>query len=531
MDLTTDSTDAAISAQESNLSIAANSVLITVAQGLGIICGIGFDATMAASFGTGWQMDAVFVALTLPQLLVSVLVSNGIRALSPMFTSPYQANNQHLLHKSFSSVVNCGILVMSAIAFLGALGAAWWVNLLGSGLSTEGKSIAISVTRVLFISLIPIAITEPLRAIHVIQRRLFLAALANFLRYGIGVLVLVLLQSKLNVMAIAWAYVAGTIFQAIVFGAVYVAHGGKYHLTLGQDIGVFSELASRLGPPTVGELIGQSNIVIERFLASFLPAGMLSALGYGRRMLTALNGLVANSISVAILPRISVEATAGQMSKLKQSVTFGIKLMALVMGGLTVLLIGLSRPLVILLFERGAFDAQATTMTATIFSLFAPSLLFMGVTQILMTPYFALGKTKIILYLRIAFLAIYMVLAFILAYLFGGYGLTIAVTASLAIIMIVWLAVLSHELNGFEREFYAYIAKFAFVLLLQSAIFYLLCSYISIRKHPLTLLVFSSLIIMAGSLSFGILSFLLRLIPPSYLLQLYDRILPHQARH
>jgi putative peptidoglycan lipid II flippase len=492
-----------------------------LAQGLGILGGVGFDVATAAAFGASLHMDAFFVALALPQILVSVLVSNGIRVLSPLFAEAYQLGSEKRLYTVFSGVVNYGILILSGVALTGFLSAPWGINLLAPGLASEGRRIAIQTTRILSLSLVPVAVIEPLRAIHVFNQRLFLATSANFFRYGAALLTLLLLKDDLGIMALSWAYVAGAILQVVVFGTAFLARGGMYRFTFGRDMGVFRLLVIRLGPPVIGELVGQSNVLIERFFASFLSPGVLSALGYGRRMLVALNGLLANSVSVAILPRLSLEAVARSMEGLRQSVVFGTKLIAFITGLVVVLLVGLSRPLVALLFQRGAFDLQAALTTATVLSIFAPSLLFMGITQLFMIPYFALGETRIVMYFRILFLGVNLALSIVLFDLFGGYGLAAALTGSVLIQSLVWMLVLSRRLNGFGDGFYFYLKKLLLVVFLVGGGLYLSSFYWGVVESLQVLLVFSGIAFLMGCFLFGALSIALRLVSVRSLTRVY----------
>ncbi len=274
----------------------------------------------------------------------------------------------------------------------------------------------------------------------------------------------------------------------------------------------------------IGEFVGQSNVLVERFFASFLSPGMLSAFGYGRRILVTLNGLIVNSVSVAILPRLSLEAVTQKVDELRQSVVFGTKSITLVTGLVTVLLIGLSFPLVTVLYQRGNFDLQATLTTATILSILAPSLLFMGMTQLFMLPYFAFGETKIILSYRILFLGIYAALSFAFFYLLHGYGLAVALPASLLIQLILWMRALSKRVKGFGEGFYRYLLKLALVLACVGGVLYLSSPFVRRVESLPILLFYSGIVILAGSFLFGSLSIGLGLISMRNLNQIYTAL-------
>lgn len=509
----------------SDSTVAKNSMVIMLPQGLGVAAGIGFDLLIILSFGISIKMDAVFVALALPTVLISVVNSNSVRVFSPIFTEVNKEGGDKLLTNVFSAVVNYGLIFLVCITVFGIIGSRILIDLLAPGLSIEAEELAVSVSKILFLSLLPLAIVGPLNAVFVTRHRFFVGNLYNFLRFGSALITLLILRESLGVLAIGWAYVAGTYFPAIILAIFYIGSGGRYLPTLGRKTGILRTVTARIGPPTIGELAGQSNILIERFFASFLSPGMISAFAYGRRILIAMNGVLSNSVAVAILPRLSVEAASRKVERLRESLFFGTKLIAIITGVAIIVLISMSHSLVALLFGWNNANLVSTTSTASIISIFAPALLLLALTQLYMAPHFALGETRIVMYFRLLFLGIYFVLSYVFLQHLGDLGLAYSLIASLVILLVIWIVANAYRLHGLAEGFLWYMLKLVLILALVCGGLYLVNSWYE-QSLPLSVLLpYNLLVMLLGLSTFGVMSFCFGLVPKGSLSYLYNRVL------
>jgi len=172
--------------------------------------------------------------------------------------------------------------------------------------------------------------------------------------------------------------------------------------------------------------IGQSTAVVERLLASFLPAGSISALGYARRILRAVSDVFLESVSTALLPRFSALSARDDIPGLKRATGLGVKLISFLTFPVVTLLVVLNVPIIRLAFQRGAFDASATQITAGIMALFVLSVPPLAIFQVMVNTFFAMRDTLTPIYLRLFTLAINLVLDVALITIIGPYGLALS---------------------------------------------------------------------------------------------------------
>src|SRR5690606_21913595 len=122
--------------------------------------------------------------------------------------------------------------------------------------------------------------------------------------------------------------------------------------------------AMLLLPAALGTAIFQINLMVGTVLASTLPRGSVSYLWYAGRVFEFPVGLFVAALGTAALPSMSSQAARGDLAGMRDSLGFALSLMNFIAVPATVGLILLAEPITGLLFQRGAFGAVETAMTA-----------------------------------------------------------------------------------------------------------------------------------------------------------------------
>ncbi len=459
-----------------SISTARHSLVITIANGMGVISGILLDMITAARFGLGREMDTFFLAATIPQMLVSVFNSIGARAMVPVFTGVLSEENKRDFESFLSTVLAFGLLAMGAGVAVFLLISPGIIRVLSPRLSGMDFELAVRVLRILCLSLLPLAVIEPLRAVHLSHGRFFLASITNAVRFSTAIVSLLLFWHSWEILALAWGYVLGALAQAACLMLAFYWYGGRCMPVLIIRHPGIRTLFHQFVPPLIGELTGQSNIIVERFLASFLPPGTVSALGYSRRIVTALHGLFVNSVGTALLPHLSLETLQQSREQIRRLTLLGIRLTTFFTGLVMVSTMALSRPLVGLLFRRGAFDQSAVEITARLLTIFVPSILLMSISYLMMTVLYTYQETRLVMRLRLVLLGMTVLFDGLLFKLWDGAGLAAAYTlAQLFYLVTVYIA-LSRYLGCFARDIKPYLIRLLGSVLVAGIIMVLVCS-------------------------------------------------------
>lgn len=146
-------------------------------------------------------------------------------------------------------------------------------------------------------------------------------------------------------------------------------------------------------PTVLGSAVYQINILFITVFASLQPEGSLSCLYFADRLIQFPLGLFGIAAATAALPSLARQAAAGDLDALKTTSSQALRMVLFItlpsMAGLIVL----RDPIVRLLFERGAFDSQATRLTADALLYYAFGLWAVAGSRIVIQALYALQDT------------------------------------------------------------------------------------------------------------------------------------------
>jgi len=464
-----------------------DSTVISALSFLGVAGAFLLDAVVAARYGLGVQTDAFYVAVGVPQLIWSILSSSATRVLTPVFTESLEEKGEAETWLLFSILGNASLVALPAIGCAGALLSPVIVRIAGAGLQEPGLSLAITMNRILFLMLIPAGLIQVMRAVLNAHTHFSAPAATTFLHYGIIVAAVLLLDNVLGITAVSVGYILGMIGQVMLLVVVIWFKGGHYTLSLDFDRPEVRKTARLLVPPLGAEVLGQSTTVIERALASFLPPGSVTALALAGRILRALDVTFLNNVAVAILPRLSSLATAKDLPGLKRLLSLGLRVTWAMTIPLTAVFFALDVPIVRLLFQRGAFNLQAASLTATVLSLYIVGLPLLAMLRLLMSTFYSMQDTTTPFFVRAGMLGFNLAGDLVLMTFLGVSGLALAtsltyLTSSLAA---AWL--LRRKIGPLDLRINRYLAKTCVAAFIMTLAALVARAWLEQRMHVLTL--------------------------------------------
>jgi putative peptidoglycan lipid II flippase len=191
----------------------------------------------------------------------------------------------------------------------------------------------------------------------------------------------------------AWGVLGGAFcgsFLIQLFGALRV--GMRYYPILNLTHPDFKKYVLLTLPLMVGLTMTFSTEILMKFFGSFLSEGSIAAMNYSLRIMFILVGFFGQSIGIASYPFMAKMAAKKQFDRLNQTINQTIKFIFLILP-FSVLFMVLRHEIVLILFQRGAFDAQATQMTAGVLPFFMAGAFAFSTQSIISRGYFALQNT------------------------------------------------------------------------------------------------------------------------------------------
>ncbi|MCG8356593.1 MAG: murein biosynthesis integral membrane protein MurJ, partial [Kiloniellales bacterium] len=169
----------------------------------------------------------------------------------------------------------------------------------------------------------------------------------------------------------------------------------------------------------------QLNLLVGTIIAS-LQAGAVSYLYYADRVYQLPLGLIGIAFGVVLLPDLTRKLRGGAEAAAMESLNRGLEHALLLTLPATAALIVIPWPIIVVLFERGAFDAEASRATAQALAAFALGLPAYVLVKVLQPAFFAREDTVRPLKMAAASVAANIALSLALFWPLGHVGLALA---------------------------------------------------------------------------------------------------------
>ncbi|MEY2932507.1 MAG: hypothetical protein RL033_3256 [Pseudomonadota bacterium] len=408
------------------------------------VLGLGREQVLAAMFNR-LETDAFAIAFLLPNLLRQLLAEGAVQTgVLPVLAATRETQGDEAARDLFRRLRGLSLAVLLLVSVLGVLTAPWLVDVAASGFRQHPGQFerTVTLTRWLFPYIFFMG-----------SAALGLAVLNTYHRYAVTAFA----PGLLNVSFILCAWYLPGLFaaqgsdrmSALVVGVLL---GGVLQVVAQwpslRAIGMFQlpridlahpqvrEVLRRLGPATLGVGVYYVDVLIGRQLLSELPIGATSYFTFALRLCDFPQGIFIMALQAATLPSLSRLAARGDHGELGATFAFGMRLSLFVAIPASVLLVGLAEPIVVLIFQRGHFDALAARETAYALAAQALGVWMVSAVRQLVSAYYALGDTRTPPRIAILGLVVLIGVALGLRPVLGHVGIGLAVSAASLVRMV-----------------------------------------------------------------------------------------------
>jgi putative peptidoglycan lipid II flippase len=404
---------------------------------LGGLTGILVDTSIAAYLGLSRESDAFYVAFTIPYVITNVMSATGQFSLVPFFSALEGKDAAGELGRGFSYAVNGLLLGLVGLAALGALSAPWAVRLIAPGFTAAQTELAAQLSRWLFLMIVPAGVAEVFRSFLFSRHSFVLSSAAGLFRNVTVIAFILLTFKRYGAYSIVLGYLAGYFVQFAVLGAqIVLAYPVRYAWTLAGSGAAFRNLRGAGTAQVASATAWQGVVLVERVIASFLPAGTLTALTYGFKIMSTMSELLAGSAGTAALPSLSRAAARQDRELERRTFRNTLEIALAATAPATVFCLMLSAPIMRLVFERGNFTAEATALMAAVFFHYSLSLVPFGFIRVL--TFYLFARNAFGLFFRLSLLLYGLTVAFDLLFVgalrLGARGIPWGLLAALAVV-------------------------------------------------------------------------------------------------
>lgn len=356
------------------------------------------ELVVAHTFGRGDALDAFLMAFLLPSFVV-IIVANTIGvALVPVFVEVQQKQGRDEAEKLLSSMAIISAVTLAAIAVLLGVLAPHYLPYVAHGFSPE----KLHLTRELLYVLLPWVVlsgTAQFMA-YVLNagEKFALPALVPVVTSLVVIAFIVLAAGRWGAFALSAGSLAGGIVEAALLVSMLRAHGVRLRSWWGGFSEPVRKVLAQCGPLLAGASLMASTPVVNQSVAAMLPTGSVSALGYANRIIGGITAMGATALSTATLPYFAKMAAQSDWASCRHTLKRYSALLVATSIPLTLLLVAFSRPLIRLLYQRGAFTAADTELVGKVQAVYAIQIPFVMLCALLVRFLSAIRRNDLLMY-------------------------------------------------------------------------------------------------------------------------------------
>jgi len=445
-------------------SLMRSSAVVAVGTALSRVTGFVRIAAIAYALGVTALAGTYSYANETPNIVYELLLGGVLTAtLVPLFVRHFEARDDD----AASAIFTVSMLVLLVVTVLGVVLAPWIVRIytlrVHDAHRAEQQRLATSFLRLFMPQMLFYGIATLATAMLNARRRFAAAAFAPLLNNVVVIAVFLVLPhvvtgslSVRNVLEndglIVLVGVGTTAGIAVMALALLppLRHAGV-HLRFRPDWRHPAVVAMlRLSGWTVGYVVAnQIALLVVTVLANGTRGGpfvYISAYAFFQLP----HGLFAVSLMTTFAPELASAGARNDAAALRAQLSRGLRLVAVVIVPAAAVFVGLARPIVGALLQRGAFSGSDASIVAETLVAFAVGLLPFSAYLFLMRAFYSRQDTFTPFWLNCVENLVNVALAFPLYAWLGIPGLALSFSAAYLVAAVLTLAVLSRRIGGVD---------------------------------------------------------------------------------
>lgn len=401
---------------------------------------LGFvrEALIAGTLGAGPVTDAFYAAFRFPNLFRRIFAEGAFNtAFIPLFAKEMEGKGSEgarefaeaVLAVLLTTLIGFSALAMVFMPFLVAT-----IVAPGFADSPEKFDLTVLMTRIMFPYLACMSLMAMMAGILNSMRKFFLAAFVPTLLNAFLITALVwgqvgdLSHREIGVWQ-AWAVCISGFVQFALLAMAVRKEGLKLRLRLPRPTPGVKRLLVLMAPALVTGGVTQINLLVGQIIAS-MQENAISILNFADRISQLPLGVIGVAVGVVLLPELSRSLKAGNFADAQHLQNRSLEFALVLTVPAAVGMIVLPGPIVSLLYERGAFTALDTQMTASALAAFSTGLPAYVLLKVFQPAFFAREDMRTPMWFSMISVAVNIVLSLALFSRLGFIAIALATSIS-----------------------------------------------------------------------------------------------------
>ncbi|AGX42235.1 murein biosynthesis integral membrane protein MurJ [Clostridium saccharobutylicum] len=466
--------------------------IIMIVSLISRVLGFVRDMLIAKNFGAGMYTDAYNIAVSVPEILFTLVGLAISTAFLPTLSKIKAKNGNEEMYGFANNVINI-LFVISFVFFIGTIiFSRQIVNIFD--FSEETKLLAVRLLNITLLNLLFLSVNACFTALLQVNEDFVIPSILG-LFFNLPMILYLVLFKNYDIVGLTIANVIGNFFRVAVQVPSLVKHGYKYKFIANFRDERLKVIVILILPVIVGAGANSLNMVVDTKIASSLPNGSVSALNYAQKLIIFINTIIVTSVTSVVYPVMANMRSnydeSGFINILKKSILY----LAILLIPITAAIMIFSEEVVSVVYARGEFTQYAVHITTLSLLGYGLGIFFTGIRDVLNSTLFSMGKTKITTVNGVIGVIINVVLSITLSRYIGIIG--IALASSIA--MLVTSMLLLRSIIKLEKIFRIkdMIKKISLVILnslIMGAVLYILGANLNGKLQPMVILIIGAIV-------------------------------------
>ncbi len=377
-----------------------STVKVGAATVLSRILGFIRDIVFARYFGASGATDAFFLAFKIPNFMRRLFAEGSFSlAFVPVLSEARASGDRRALKDLVDHVAGTLAGILLVLTAVGVFAAPAVIAIFAPGWAIEGRDefwLSASMLRITFPYILLISLTALAGGILNTFDRFLIPALTPVLLNLSLIAAAVLLSGRMEVpvRALAWGVLLAGIVQLAIQVPALMRLGLMPRPRWGWRHSGVRRILKLMIPTLIGSSVAQVNLLLDTVIATFLVAGSVSWLYYSDRLLEFPLGVFGVALSTVILPNLSRKFASQNPHGFSATLDWALRLAVIITLPAALGLAVLASPILVTLFQYGAFRMSDVDMSALSLSAYAAGLPAFIAVKVLAPGFYARQDTK-----------------------------------------------------------------------------------------------------------------------------------------
>lgn len=381
-------------------------------------------------YGTSVYSDIYVTSMDIPIVIFLGIGTAIATTFIPIYNEIVENEGDERALDFSNNLILIVIIISLIFSLIGFVFAEPLVKVFAINFTGEKLKLTVSFVRIMMIGVTFIGLSNIMTSYLQLKGNFVVPGMIGYPNNIIIIISIVMSAVLNNIYILAIGGILGMISQFLIQVPFAIKKGYKFKMKLDLTDEYLKKMIWLVIPVFIGVAVNQVNTMVDRSLASGLGDGVITALNNANKLNLFILGLFIATIGSVIYPTLSKLSSEEDDKKFADFVATSINCVNLLVIPSTIGAIVLAKPVVRVLFERGAFDEQSTLLTSSALMFYSIGMIGMGLRNILGKVFYSLQDTKTPMINGIISVFLNIVLNITLIEYLGHRGLALATSLS-----------------------------------------------------------------------------------------------------